>query len=179
VVQNGDFETGSLSPWTPSGIVTPVIASPGHAGSYAARLGSSNAFNGNSTLTQTVTMPSGIATLSFWYRPHCQGTLSTDQIQMQIRKPSGSRLATVLNVCSNTGLWTQQTYGIPRKIMGRTVVLWFNVHDNGNPANPTYALFDDIVVTPDHVSGGRRSANRARPSSGIGSHRAAYATYWR
>jgi len=25
-------------------------------------------------------------------------------------------------------------------------VLWFNVHDDGNASNPTYALFDDVAV---------------------------------
>ena len=147
-----------------------MITSPGHTGSYAARLGSSSAFNGNSTLTQTVGMPSGTATLSFWFSPHCLGTLNSDQIQVQIRKTSGQRIATVLNVCSNTGAWTQQIYSIPRKIAGRTVVLWLNVHDNGNASNPTYALFDDVVVTLDHASGGRRSGKRGSPSSGMGSH---------
>jgi hypothetical protein len=117
-----------------------------------------------------VNMPSGSPTLSFWYSPHCLGTLSSDQIQMQIRKTGGQRLATVLNVCSNTGAWTQQTYSIPRKIAGRTVVLWFNVHDNGNASNPTYALLDDVAVNPAHASGGRRSGKRWRPSSGMGSH---------
>jgi len=123
-----------------------VITSPGHSGSYAALLGSSSAFNGDSTLTQTVTMPSGAPTLSFWYSPHCTGALASDQIQMQIRKTNGQPLATVLNVCSNTGAWTLQTYSIPRKIAGHTVVLWFNVHDDGNAATPTYALFDDVAV---------------------------------
>jgi hypothetical protein len=120
--------------------------SPGHSGSYAAQLSSSSAFNGDSTLTQTVTMPSGASTLSFWYSPHCGGALASDQIQMQIRKTTGQRIATVLDVCSNTGAWTLQTYSAPRKIAGRTVVLWFNVHDDGNAATPTYALFDDVAV---------------------------------
>jgi hypothetical protein len=115
-------------------------------------------------------LPSGVATLSFWYSPHCPDTLRADQIQMQIRKASGQRLATVLNVCSNTGAWTQRNYAIHRKLAGQTVVLWFNVHDNGHAADPTYALFDDVAVTPDHVLGGRRSGRIGRPSSKIRSH---------
>ena len=147
-----------------------MLTSHGHSGSYAAQLGSSSAFNGNSTLTQTVTLPSGVATLTFWYSPHCPDRLKADQIQMQIRKTSGLRLATVLNVCSNTGAWTQRSYAIQRKLAGQTVVLWFNVHDNGNAADPTYALFDDVAVNPDHVLGGRRSGKRRRPPFGLGSH---------
>jgi hypothetical protein len=146
VVQNGGFETGSLPPWSASGLVSPVIASPGHTGSYAAKLGSSNPFNGQSTLTQTVTIPTGMPTLTFWYQPHCPDTLTYDQIQMQIRNTAGTNLATVLNVCTNTGAWTQRTYSIPASIRGTTAVLWFNVHDDGYPTDPTYALIDDVAV---------------------------------
>ena len=123
-----------------------MIASPGHTGSYAARLGSSTAFNGNSTLQQTVAIPAGMPVLTFWYQPHCPDTLTYDQIQMQIRNTSGTTLATVLNVCTNTGAWTQRTYNVPSSIAGQTVVLWFNVHDDGYPTDPTYALIDDVSV---------------------------------
>src|SRR2546430_12693714 len=37
-------------------------------------------------------------------------TLAYDQIQMQVRNTSGSTLATVLNVCSNSGAWTQASF---------------------------------------------------------------------
>ena len=30
---------------------------------------------------------------------------------------------------------------------GQTVVLWFNVHDDGYPSDPTYSLFDDVSLT--------------------------------
>src|SRR5205085_7880911 len=29
---------------------------------------------------------------------------------------------------------------------GQTVTLWFNVHDDGYPSDPTYALLDDVAV---------------------------------
>jgi hypothetical protein len=65
---------------------------------------------------------------------------------MQIRNTAGTNLATVLNVCTNTGAWTQRTYSIPASIRGTTAVLWFNVHDDGYPTDPTYALIDDVAV---------------------------------
>jgi hypothetical protein len=144
-VVNGGFETGNLSGWTPSGAFTPVISTSPHTGSYAARLGSTGAVNGDSILTQTVAIPSGSSRLTFWYQPHCTDTITYDQIQAQIRNGSGATLATVLNVCSNSGAWTQVSYDTT-PFAGQTVVLWFNDHDDGYPTDPTYFLLDDVAV---------------------------------
>ena len=54
-------------------------------------------------------------------------------------------LATVLNVCSNSGTWTQQTYFM-NAFAGQTVVLYFNVHDDNWPTDPSYMLIDDVAV---------------------------------
>src|SRR5262249_7383454 len=105
-VANGGLETGSLSRWTSSRAFPPAIHPGGHAGSWSAQLGSANPVNGNSTLTQTVAVPAGSSRLTFWYQPHCTDTITYDQIQAQIRSTSGATLATVLNVCSNSGAWT-------------------------------------------------------------------------
>jgi hypothetical protein len=145
VVQNPGFETGSPSSWTASGAFTPVVTTTAHSGSYSARLGSTSAVNGNSTLTQTVTVPTGSPTLTFWYQPHCTDTITYDQIQMQIRSKSGATLATVLNVCSNSGAWTNVDYSMAA-YTGQTVVLWFNDHDDGYPTDPTYFLIDDVTL---------------------------------
>ena len=122
------------------------MVTPGHSGSYSARLGASSAFNGDSTITQTVSVPASARTLTFWYQPHCPDTLTYDQIQMRFKSTAGATLSTPLNVCTNTGAWTTKTYTIPTSIRGTTVVLWFNVHDDGYPTDPTWALFDDIAI---------------------------------
>ncbi len=145
-VQNGGFETGDLSGWTPSGAFIPVISTTAHTGSYSARLGSTSAVNGNSTLTQNVVVPAGSPTLSFWYQPHCTDTLTYDQIQMQVRNTSGATMATVLNVCSNSGAWTQVSFSMT-PYAGQTVVLWFNDHDDGYVGDPTYFLLDDVSLS--------------------------------
>jgi hypothetical protein len=145
-VQNPGFETGSLSTWSTSGAFLPVVSTTTpHAGSYDARVGSTSAVNGNSTLTQTITVPTGSPTLTFWYQPHCPDTLTYDQIQMQVRSTAGATLATVLNVCSNSGAWTQATLNMS-SYAGQTVVLWFNDHDDGYAGDPTYFLLDDVSV---------------------------------
>jgi hypothetical protein len=146
LVQNPGFETGNFTSWTPSGLMPPAIATTPHSGTYSAKLGSTSAYNGQSTLTQTVTVPAGSSTLSFWYQPHCTDSLAFDQIQLQIRSTSGSTLATPLNACSNSGTWTQVLFDTT-PYAGQTIVLWLNVHDDGYPTDPTYSLFDDLLLS--------------------------------
>jgi hypothetical protein len=140
-VVNGGFETGDLSGWSASGTLSSVVTSA-HSGSYAAQIGSTAPAKGNSTLTQTVKVPS-TGSLTFWYQARCKDTLKHDQIQMQIRSTSGSKLATVLNVCANSSTWKKVTYSVS-KWRGQTVVLWFNDHDDGGAGRPTYFLLDDV-----------------------------------
>jgi hypothetical protein len=146
VVVNGGFETGTFSGWTTGGALAPAIVSSGaHSGTYAARLGSSSPYTGDSFAQQTVTVPGAGGMLTFWYQPHCTDTITYDQEQMQIRSTGGTVLATVLNVCSNSGAWTQVNYGMSA-FAGQTVVLYFNNHDDGYPSDPTYTLVDDVSL---------------------------------
>jgi len=146
VVVNGGFETGDFTGWTRSGVLLPTIQSGGaHTGTYSAKLGSSVPFNGDSILQQTITVPSAGGTLVFWYNPHCPDTIQYDQQQAQIRSTGGSILATVMNVCSNSAVWTQVSYSL-NPWAGQTVVLWFNAHDDNYPSDPTYMLLDDVAV---------------------------------
>src|SRR5205823_6818600 len=71
VVQNGGFEAGGLASWSASGAFLPRASTTAHSGGSSAQVGSASPVNGNSTLAQTVTVPSGSSTLSFWYQPHC------------------------------------------------------------------------------------------------------------
>ena len=126
-------------------LVPHVVTTSAHGGTYAAQLGASTAYNGNSTLTQTIAVPTGTSQLTFWYQPHCPDTITYDQIQMQVRSTTGTTLATVLNVCNNSGTWTQASFGMA-PYAGQTVVLWFNDHDDGYASDPTYFLLDDIAL---------------------------------
>ena len=142
-VANPGFELG-LTGWGISGNLNPVLSATARTGTNSARVGSPAAFAGDSTLTQTVVVPAGSSQLSFWYQPHCTDGITWDQIQMELRSTGGATLATVLNACTNTGVWTQVTYDTT-SLAGQTVVLRFNVHADGDP-NTTYALIDDVAL---------------------------------
>src|SRR5205807_313407 len=89
-VTSGSVQSVSLSGWTTGGGFSPRAVTTAHGGAYAAQLGSTSAFIGDSTLTQAVAIPSGSSRLTFWYQPHCPDTITYDQIQMQIRSTSGA-----------------------------------------------------------------------------------------
>jgi hypothetical protein len=146
VVTNGGFETGTFSGWATGGSFAPAIISGGaHSGTYSARLGSTGPYNGDSFVQQTVTVPAGGGTLAFWYQPHCTDTITYDWERMQIRNTGGTVLATVLNVCSNSGAWTQVTYSMAA-YAGQTIVLYFVNHDDNYPSDPTYTQIDDVSL---------------------------------
>jgi hypothetical protein len=109
-------------------------------------VGSVSAFNGTSTITQTFVIPAGATTLSFWLQPHCPDTFAYDQQTALIRNTAGATLATVMNYCSNSGVWTRATYDV-RPFAGQNIVLYFAVHDDGYPTDPTYMYLDDVSVT--------------------------------
>jgi hypothetical protein len=142
---NGDFETGTLDPWSAAGKPLPkIVTSPVHGGSKAAQLGSTSPKQGDSTLTQTVDVPIGLPHLRFFYWPKCKGNPAKDQIQMQIRSTGGSTLETVLNLCQNLGSWQSVDVDMSAYV-GQTVVLYFNNHDK--TGKTVYFVLDDVSLS--------------------------------
>ena len=149
-LSNGGFETGDLSCWTPGGVYTPfTVTSQKHSGSYSAQLGSAGPSepNGDSYVYQTITIPSTTsrATLTFWYWPFTQDTITYDWQEAQVRNTSGGLLAQIFKVASNSQTWTQVTYDLTA-YKGQTVQLYFNAHGDGY-GDLTYMYLDDVAVT--------------------------------
>src|SRR5262249_11243008 len=156
LVQNGGFES-SLTFWSTGGVAPPTASTVrAHGGTGSALLGTVSGTEplGDSWLSQTIAGPSaGTSSLSFWYWPAAPDGLCTgsgciyDWEEAQIRNTSGATLATVFKGNSNAQAWTQVTADLSA-YAGQTIVLWFNVHQDGaNPADDTAIYLDDVVVT--------------------------------
>jgi hypothetical protein len=161
LVQNGGFES-ALNLWSTGGVATAVTSTTTvHSGTTSALLGTSSGTepNGDSSLSQTVAVPtSGASSLNFWYWPTstdeiCTGSACVyDWQEAQIRNTSGATLATVFKAGSNARAWTLGSFDLTA-YAGQTVVLWFNVHQDGaSPPDDTSMYLDDVAITTSQPS---------------------------
>ncbi len=150
LVLNPGFETGNLTNWNATGVSLPFVTSTQHnTGTYSAQLGSSTTPepNGDSSLYQTISIPSSstAASLNFYYKAFCADSVANDWQEAQIQSSTGTTLAQVMKVCSNTQVWTKVYFNLlPYK--GQTIRIYFNDHGNGNNLL-TYMFLDDVTVS--------------------------------
>jgi hypothetical protein len=139
---NGGFETGSLSGWTASG--STAVSTASHSGVDAAQVGSTSAFNGDSSIAQTFTAPSGSTTITFWYSNHCTDTVVYDWATATLKDNTAGTSTTVLpQTCAGSAAWTQVNAAVTA---GHSYTLTLTDHDDGYSTDPTYTLFDDVAV---------------------------------
>ena len=144
-VTNGGFETGDLQAWTTTG-ASESISSTAHAGNYSAQLGLTTPTNGDSTVKQTITVPSTGGTLSLWYSITCPDTVQYDWFTASLQTPLGATLATVVaKTCVGSSGWVHVTYGLG-SYTSQTIVVVLTSHDDNYGPDPTYTLVDDVSV---------------------------------
>src|SRR5579859_1020200 len=143
-ITNGGFETGTLSGWTSSGATETVVSTGCHGGTYCAMLGSSSPTNGDSTITQTFTAPSGTTGLSLWYKETCPDSVTYDWALATLADNTAGTTATVIAKTCTTNAWTNQTASVTA---GHSYTLTLTSHDDNYAADPTYTLFDDVTLT--------------------------------
>ncbi|BAS15340.1 calcium ion binding protein [Arthrobacter sp. Hiyo8] len=114
----------------------------------------------------------GTTTLSFWYQPHtaddtCTGTACRyDWMEAQVRTATGTTLASLFKLSSNSGTWTQLSTNLSA-YNGQTVVLWFNVHlDGSSPADDTWMYLDDVTLTNTQTTPPHRSPTGVTAAAG-------------
>ena len=143
VITNGDFENGSLSGWTSIGSAT-AISGTSHTGSWSARIGSTSAFNGDSSIAQTFAAPSTGGTLTFWYRVVCTDTVTFDWATATIRDNTTGTTTTMLaKTCTNTGSWSSKSATL---LGSHSYTLTLIDHDDNYATDPTYTLYDDVTL---------------------------------
>jgi hypothetical protein len=146
---NGGFETGGSSPWVvASAVPAPTVTgAAAHTGNYSWALGKYGAPGdaaGDCSVYQTVSIPSDGATLSYWYKPTSADVIGDDWQDAYITNTSGTILATVMHVASNSNAWTNVSFNM-NAYSGQTVRVMFLVHNDGDGL-VTNMYLDDVSV---------------------------------
>ena len=142
-IVNGGFETGSLSGWTLSGAHV-AVSTTAHTGADSALLGNTTPTNGDSSLAQTFTVPSGKSQLGIYYANSCPDTVTYDWATVTLKDNTAGVTKTVLpKSCAGSFSWTNVTASV---IAGHSYTLTLTSHDDNYSADPTYTLYDDVTL---------------------------------
>ena len=101
-----------------------------------------------SSISQEVTIPGDAvsATLSFWYYPICQDAFPYDWQVATIYDHTWGFLAYAMpKACSNSQTWTHHTFDL-MAYKGQTIILYFNVLNDGQGNLKTAMYLDDVSV---------------------------------
>jgi hypothetical protein len=141
-ITNGGFESG-LTGWTTTGTAL-SITSPVHGGSAAAQDGSTSP-SGDSTLSQTFTIPSGATHLSFWYKMTCPDTITYDWFIASLTdNTAGTTTTPRSKVCATNSAYVQVSVTVTA---GHSYTLTLTNHDDNYTGDPSYTDIDDVTTS--------------------------------
>ena len=142
-ITNGGFETGTFSGWTITGTAT-IVSTGCHTGSYCAQAGSTVPTNGDSSVVQTFTAPTGKTRVSLWYASTCPDTVTYDWVTVTLKDNTTATTTTVVaKVCDASGTWKNVTSAVTA---GHSYTLTLTNHDDNYTGDATYTKFDDVTL---------------------------------
>lgn len=136
-ITNGGFES-AFSGWITTGASESIVTSGCHSGAACAQLGSTSPTNGDSSASQTFNVPAGKSQLSLWYKMTCPDTVTYDWVTVAL----GATMV-VPKTCTTNPAWVNVTAPVKA---GTTYTLKLISHDDNYSGDPTYTLFDDVVL---------------------------------
>ena len=143
-ITNGGFEAGTLTGWTTAGASETVVNSGCHSGTYCARAGSTVPTNGDSSITESFTVPSGKTQLSLYYKMTCPDTVTYDWATVTLKNNTAGTTTTVLaKTCSTSSTWLNKTVGVTA---GASYTLTLTSHDDNYTGDATFTLYDDVTL---------------------------------
>jgi hypothetical protein len=120
------------------------VVSPGRTGSFAAQLGATSPTNGDSSISQTFTVPSGKSQLSVWYMMTCPDTLTYDWATAMLKNNATGATNTFLpRTCATNSSWVNVTASVSA---GTSYTLTLTSHDDDYSVDPSYTFFDDVTL---------------------------------
>jgi hypothetical protein len=163
-ITNGGFESG-LTGWTTAGTAS-AISSGCHGGSGCAQVGSTSPTNGDSSVSQTFTAPTGATGLSFFYKESCPDSVTYDWTLVTLKDNTAGTTATpVAKVCATNAAWVNGTASLTA---GHSYTLTLGNHDDNYAGDPTYTLYDDVTITSSGGGGGGGITNGGFESGATG-----------
>ena len=122
------------------------MTSPVQSGLRAGRVGSTSPTVGDSSISQTFTVPATGGTLSFWYQVRCPETVTYGWATATLRDNATGATTTLLpRTCTNTGAWVQASANLAAQA-GHSVTLTLTSHDDNYPTDPTYTVYDSVSL---------------------------------